>query len=268
VWRLARDPEYAPWAHSIGVRVCQLSFFGLEKVTDWACRRRGAFRDALTATERLLAAGIRPRWQWFFTKRIMPDLPGLIALARELNLRERCEALGGPFTLFMHCPSPDGEAWRLEHVRPTVADAERVSEWLREQDAAAILRPVGEPESRLVHLLYGERQPTAGAISERILGNELLWFEILPGFDVYSNLGGLTPAWRLGNLKTDGLASILDTLENDRTPGLRAIFRVPVCELAHRFGHPRGQRVYVREDLKERWIRMWADGMLRAGSKY
>ncbi|UCC67124.1 MAG: hypothetical protein JSV79_08220, partial [Armatimonadota bacterium] len=41
VWRLARDTEYAEWAYSIGVRVAQLSFFGMEKVTDWAFRRRG-----------------------------------------------------------------------------------------------------------------------------------------------------------------------------------------------------------------------------------
>jgi hypothetical protein len=197
VWRLARDPKYAAWAHSIGVRVCQMTFFGLEKVTDWAYRRRGAFRDLLVATERLLAAGIRPRWQWFFTKRILPDLPGLIALTRELRLRERCEALGGPFTLFLHCPSPDGEAWHLEHLRPTAADAHRASACLRELGEEKILRPLGEPEGRITHLLYGECRPTSTAIGDQVGGHNHLWFQIVPGFDVYSNLGELTPpgAW-------------------------------------------------------------------------
>ena len=85
---------------------------------------------------------------------------------------------------------------------------------------------------------------------------------------MFPNRGETRPEWRLGNLKTDDVAAIVDALENDRTPDLQATFRVPVSELAHRFGRPRGERVYVREDLKERWIRMWADGMLRAGSKY
>ena len=116
VWRLARDPDYAEWAHSIGVRVCQLTFFGMEKATDWAVRRRGAFRDLLVATERLLAAGIRPRWQLIFTKVLIPDLPGLIALAKELRLRERCEKLGGPFTFWMHTPTPDGAALDLSLI--------------------------------------------------------------------------------------------------------------------------------------------------------
>ncbi|HUT74823.1 MAG TPA: hypothetical protein VM221_08315 [Armatimonadota bacterium] len=258
VWRLARDPEYAAWAHSIGVRVCQMTFFGLEKVTDWAYRRRGAFRDLLLATERLLAAGIRPRWQWFFTKRILPDLPGLIALTRELRLRERCEALGGPFTLFMHCPSPDGEAWHLEHLRPTAVDAHRVSACLREHGEEQILRPLGEPEGRIAHLLYGEHKPTSTAIGDRVLEGNHLWLDILPGFDVYSNLGELTPAWRLGNLKTDGVAAVIDTLENNSTPALRAYFRVPVSELARRYGRPRGRRLYVPDDLKSRWAIMWA----------
>jgi hypothetical protein len=264
VWRLARDPEYAAWAHSIGVRVCQMTFFGLEKVTDWAYRRRGAFRDLLVATERLLAAGIRPRWQWFFTKRILPDLPGLIALTQELRLRERCEALGGEFTLFMHCPGPDGEAWHLEHLRPTAADLEQVPTWLREQSECHIGRPLGEPEGRITHLLYGECRPTSTAIGDQVGGHNHLWFQIVPGFDVYSNLGGLTSAWRLGNLETDGVAGIIDTLENDRAPALQAYFRIPVSELARRYGRPRGRRLYVPDDLKSRWALMRAQISLSA----
>ena len=267
VWRLARDPDYAEWAHSIGVRVCQISFFGLERVTDWAYRRRGAFQDALIATERLLAAGIRPRWQWFFTKRIIPDLPGLIELTRELPLRERCEALGGPFTLFMHCPAPDGEAWGLEHLRPTAADVQRVSDCLREKGELEILRPLGEPERKLVHLLHSERQPAASSASE--LSPRGPWFFVRSNFDVYPNFAYCLPAWRLGNLQRDGAAAILDALENDRVPGLHATFRVPVSELARRFGRPYGRRLYAVEDIKSRWVRMYINRLNRcaAGSE-
>ena len=266
IWRLARDPDYARWAYSIGVRVCQISFFGLERVTDWACRRRSAFRDALIATERLLAAGVRPRWQWFFTKRIIPDLPGLIDWTRDLRLRERCEALGGPFTLFMHCPSPDGEGWNLEHLRPTAKDVARVSALLREHGEIKILRPCGEPESRLLHLLRGDDRPIASSVQD--MTRTGLWFFISPGFDVYTNfMGEMSPAFRLGNLRTDGLAAIVDALENDRPPGLYATFRVPVSELARRFGRPRGRRIYPPPDLKSRWARMYAETLSRSDSQ-
>ncbi len=253
--RLARDSEYAEWAHSIGVRVCQISFFGLEQATDWGYRRRGAFRDALSATERLLEAGILPRWQWFFTKRILPDLPGLIELTQELRLRERCEAIGGPFTLFLHCPAPDGEAWNLENLRPTVSDLEQIPAWLREQSERHIGQPLGESEGRLVRQMLKEEQPIARSITDLISGDAGLWLLVMPDFSVFSNLD---EAWPLGNLKTDGVAGIIDALENDRTPGLQAALHVPVAELAARFGRPRGQRVYILGDLKSRWAHMWA----------
>jgi hypothetical protein len=84
-WRLARDPEYAHWAREIGTEACQITFFGLEETTDYFVHRRGAFRDSLLATERLLDAGIRPRWQLFLTERILPKLEGLLALVREMR---------------------------------------------------------------------------------------------------------------------------------------------------------------------------------------
>ena len=35
VWRAAHDPEYPHWAYDIGMRVCQISVFGLEESGDW-----------------------------------------------------------------------------------------------------------------------------------------------------------------------------------------------------------------------------------------
>jgi len=250
IWRAARDPEYAEWACSIGVRVCQISFFGLEKATDWGHRRRGAFRDALIATERLLEAGIRPRWQWFFTKRIIPDLPGLIALTEELRLKQRCEALGGPFTLFLHCPAPHGEAFHIEHLRPTVADLDKIPAWLREQSEQHRL---GLAEGDLVCQLREEYSP----VRDRTPGDP--WLGIMPNFDVHPIWDEITPASRLGNLKADGLYSIIDALENDRTPLLQATCHIPVSELACRFGRPHGRRIYTPSDLKSRLAHMWAE---------
>jgi len=78
IWRLARDESYAKWVRDVGVpdkrlgtnadegtQSCQISFFGMEKTTDYFTQRRGSFRDNLVATERLLEVGIKPRWQLF-----------------------------------------------------------------------------------------------------------------------------------------------------------------------------------------------------------
>lgn len=252
VWRLARDPEYAPWAHSIGVRVCQISFFGLEEATDWGYRRRGAFQDALTATEKLLAAGIRPRWQWFLTTRLLPDLAGLIDLTRSLGLRERCEALGGPFTCFMHCPGPDGEARHLEHLRPTMEDLALVPDWLREQSEQHLGYALGVTEGELTRRLWGEEQPLAP--TEREVLAHPLWFFVCSDLEVYPNVADLTRPWRLGNLATDGGAAVLAAFVENRTPGLRALRTVPVGELARRFGDPSSRKLYLEPDLKTLWL--------------
>ena len=250
VWRLARDPEYAEWAHSIGLRACQLTFFGMEEATDWGVRRKGAFRDLLVATERLLEAGIRPRWQLMFTKRVLPDLSALLQLAEDRRLRARSEALGGEFRLFMHCPSPDGEARHLEHLRPTLEDRNQVPQWLWYE---------GEDRTEAQLLPEWLKEDTPCARSWADMEGPMLFMMVQSNFDVYPNAGEMTEPWRLGNLKTDGLAVISDRLEHCETPGLQATFNVPVSELARRFGRPRSQRVYHPSDLKMLWVRMWAD---------
>jgi len=264
IWRLARDSEYASWAYDTGVRVCQIRFFGMEKATDWGYRRRGAFRDALNATERLLSVGIRVRWRWYFTKRIIPDLPALIELSESLRLRERCEALGGPFELWFLPISPDGEAWYLEHLRPTVADLDRVPRWLLEQEEQRSGAPIGSPESALLPSLLDETGPVLSDLSD-FLDPPRLWFHVVPGFDVYILMFETTPAFRLGSLKTDGVAAIVDRYERDQTVGLQAMFHVPVSELARQFGRPRSQRLYTPVDLKTRWAHLWASRTDAAG---
>jgi len=251
VWRLARDPEYAHWAYELGLRECQITFFGLEKATDWAVRRRGAFRDLLVATERLLAAGIRPRWQVIFTKALIPNLPGLIALAEELHLRERCEALEGPFTFWMHLPSPNGAALDLDHAWPTDRDLDRVPRDFLAQSEARAGSPLGKTERVLFRALRDDPGPAVRSTQEATSGNPL-WFYIAPGLDVYPSQFSVSAAFRLGNIRTDGVGAIVDAWEHERTSGLQAMFRTANSELARRFGRPYSRRLYDN-DVQWRW---------------
>jgi len=252
VWRAARDPEYPRWAFAMGTRVCQITFFGMEATNDWFHRRRGAFPDALAATERLLEAGIRPRWQLIFTKRLLSGLASLLALADGMHLRERCEALGGPFVIFLNCPSPDGNAFEMEHLRPTVRDLDRVPAWLREASEAHLGRALGETERALMARLGADDAPVGGVPPR-------LWFEVTPDLDVYTNVAAPLLWFRLGNLRQDGVARVVEAFENDHTIGLQAQYHVPLSELARRFGRPRGQRIYSEGDLKARWVRCYCE---------
>jgi hypothetical protein len=94
VWRLARDEGYAEWAESVGPDTCQISFFGLEETNDWFHRRKGVFADALTATERLLNAGMKPRWQLFLTTKLLPELDGFTSVGRSVSAEGTGAGLG------------------------------------------------------------------------------------------------------------------------------------------------------------------------------
>ncbi len=250
IWRLAREPDYARWARSIGTEVCQISFFGLETTHDWFVRRRGAFRDSLLATERLLEAGIRPRWQLFLTRRILPEVGELYELVDRLRLRQRAEALGAPFQVFAHTPGPDGEAFLIEELRPTVADLARVPDGLLEASVAHLGRPLGEAEGDIAARLHRCDEPA----TTRWGNTGPLGFYVTSGLDVYSNLADLNPWWRLGNLAHDDVGDVVARLEGAGAIGLRVLRDVPLSALARRYGRPRGRRIYTEGDLVSRWV--------------
>ena len=257
IWRLAREREYARWARDIGTEVCQISFFGLEETTDYFVRRRGAFRDSLLATERLLEAGIRPRWQLFLTERMLPELDGLLALVEELRLEERVRALGAEFAIFMHIAGPSGAGFHIEHLRPTVDTLERIPAYLVEKtlkhfNATSLPAVFGCAEGELVKQLVDEQAPHAS------YPNELAFF-VTPELDVYANIEELMPWWKLGNLEADGLDVIMRRFVYDEVPGLQLNYHVPVGELAQHYGRPESRRLYGRSELIERWLRMWGE---------
>ena len=257
IWRLARDEGYARWAREIGTEACQVTFFGLEKNTDYFIRRRGAFRDSLLATERLLEVGIRPRWQLFLTTRAVPELEEFVALIYSLELDERVHQLGHEFQVFVNTPSPDGEAFNIEHLRPTADVVSAIPDYLAQKTirhfgVSALEECIGEAEQDLVARLVEENAPLADC-------PETLAFMIKPDLDVFPNIGDPMPWWRLGNLKTDGLDRIMHCFEHDETPGLYANFHVPVSQLAQAYWRKDSRYLYTRGDLISRWLRMWGE---------
>ncbi len=251
-WRLAHDSGYARWAREVGTAACQLTLFGMEETNDWFVRRRGAFRDVLLATERLLEAGIRPRWQLFLTTRILPDLGALLALVERTGLRERTRSIGGEFQLFLHTPGPEGEGWYIEDLRPTVEDLAQVPAELLETSERYLGHPLGEAESDLVSR-WTDAEPSFPSVYDY---PQNLGFYVTSEFDVFPNIG-LEPWWRLGNLYNDGLETIIANFEEDRVGGLRGMYHVGVAELARQYGRRESRLLYHPGDLKARWLHLW-----------
>jgi len=243
VWRLARDASYASWAKSVGPDTCQISFFGMRQTNDWFCRREGAFDDALTATDRLLGAGMKPRWQIFLTTKLLPELEALLALIDERRIRERVAELGDTFHLFMHPPGPDGDARDIEALRPTDAALADLPE--------SVLAPTRQHFGTDV-LWRTEASLYADIAENRVSPPDAEapppWFYVCGNWDVYSNAGTLEPWYRLGNLKTDPLDTIVRRYAEDTVLGLHVQFHEVPAELAKRYGNPEGRKVYSSEE--------------------
>ena len=245
VCRLAQDDTYAQWAKSVGPDTCQISFFGMRETNDWFFRRKGAFDDALTATERLLDAGMKPRWQVFLTTKLLPELGEFLRLIDQHRLRHRVQELGEEFQIFLHPPGPDHEARRIENLRP---NAEQVADL-----PEVILSPSQKHFGK--DILWQTEETLYAEIlnDDDIEGRwlpKVLWFFVCSDWDIFANVGTLEPWYRLGNLKRDSFESIIRKFEDDSVLGLNVQFHESPVRLAEHFGDPRGQKVYSsKEDL-------------------
>jgi len=244
VWRLARDKDYAHWAKSVGPDTCQITFFGMEATNDWFYRRKGAFMDALIATERLIEAGMKPRWQIFLTKKLLPEIDDLMRLIDYLKLHERVKNLGDEFQLFMHTPGPEYEGRKIEHLRPTLDEVKSLPQELLESSEKHLDKSfLWKPESELyTSILEKEMTPPE---DESVLDEpSVFWFFVTNNWDVFSNVGTLEPWWKLGNLKIDQVETIMQRFEHNKILGLDILYNYPHDKLASEYGDARGKKIY------------------------
>ncbi|MCD4700973.1 MAG: hypothetical protein K8S24_03860 [Candidatus Aegiribacteria sp.] len=241
IWRLARDNSYARWAKSVGPDICQISFFGLRNTNDWFHRRTGAFDDAITASKRLLDAGMKPRWQIFLTTKLIPELNELLSLIDKLRLRERVRELNDEFQLFIHLPGPEHEARKIEYLRPTTEQAIGLPQVILDSTRKHFSREVlWQSEETLFSEIVNN-----GYIKTTTTLPEVLWFFVRSNWDVFANVGTLEDWWCLGNLKRDSVETIIHRFENDETPGLKSLAHESPAELARQYGNPNGHKIYT-----------------------
>lgn len=238
-WRLVRDPQYVKFLKKVGVKTDQLTFFGLEKMTDFYVGRTGAFQELLQATDLLLENEIVPRWQVFLYEENKEEVVSLLRLSTQLRLRERCQAFGGEFPFFVHTGGCDGE------------NRNQYGIWIEKQNIPKEIIPYFEnydsllTEKECCELLKGDD-------SHRVHHNDRdIVLLIANNYDVFFNFTHMTSEWRIGNLKTESKEELIRRIVEEDIPALNLARRVTMRELVGRYGDLQSNKAFQLGDYKD-----------------
>ena len=237
-WRLVRDPEYVKFLKEVGVKCVQLTFFGMEKMTDSYVGRKGAFRELLQATEILLRHEISPRWQSFINEENKDELVKLLELSEERDLARRCEAFGGHFRFFVHPGSCDGENRKLYPIRI-------VKEHIPE---ALVPYFLGYEDLRSERELCEKWRDDISHFIPHNDGGIVLY--VANNYDLFFNFTHMRPEWRIGNLKEDPIEELVRRVTEEDIPALRAARAVTLGELVRHYGDPASEKAFDEDDYK------------------
>ena len=237
-YRIVRDERYIPFLKEVGVSCVQLTFFGMENMTDRYVGRKGAFRELLKATDLLLENGISPRWQTFINEENKEELVELLHLSEEMGLAERCKAFGGVFRFFVHAGTCDGENRKLYPIRIC-------KEHIPERLIPHFLDlEENRPEREWCELWKEDTSHVILHNEERIVlyvGNR---------YDLFFNFTHMRPEWRIGNLKKDPIEELVRRILEEDIPALNTARKITLGELVRQYGNPASERLFEEEDFK------------------
>ena len=208
--------------------------------------RKNAYSEIVQAIEILLENEISPRIQVFVNKDTIDELPCIESLLQSLHLEERCKSFGGEFSFFLHQGSCDGENEKLYDIRVTPEDLEKIPQKLVEYtlkhfNETKIENVFGKTEQALYEELIHDHS-TASYVSETPV------FYIDKDFSVYPNITAPAPAWFLGNLKTEGIETILKNYTESKSVAQAMRLTVPLCDIVASQGDCQSQRLFDKGD--------------------
>lgn len=244
-YRLVRDCDYAPWLYDIGVRVVQLTLFGLEEMTDYFIGRKGAFKEIIQATDILLDNKIAPRWQVFINQMNKDEIIEMIKLSEKLKLKERTAVLGHEFKLFIHEGSCDGENLKLYPIRITKDDIDEkiIPYYLNYHEL--------EEEKVLYNKLINDKS-TRNLVSEEVV------FYVTNDFSVYPNISNIAPWWKLGNIKENTVDEIIYNYQNNKAIAMNISNTVPIYEIVRKVGNKNSNKLFSKNDYYDYLINQYS----------
>lgn len=237
-WRIVRDPSYVSFLKEVGVKVVQLSFFGLEEKTDYYVGRKNAFKELLEATEILIQNEIAPRWQCFINEDNKDEIVSVLELSKTLKLKERCAKFNQEFKLFVHAGDALGNNHKLYDIRIC-------------KDSI---------DSRLIpYYLDFEGNYTEASLYEKFKDSEetmrfnvedhIVLYVLLDG-SIYYNFGAIEKPWAIGNLKYDKKEELIEKIVSNDANALHVAHKTPMKVLVKQYGDPSSMRMFTEDDYK------------------
>jgi len=245
-YRAVRDKEYIPWLSSIGLKKAQLTFFGMEKSTNYYVGRKTALLELIETINLLLENKIAPRIQIFTYKDNIDELNDLLTLFNAMNLEERCKEIGQEFNIFTHQGSAIGLSMNLVDNWITTNDLEKIPEYLKLKtfeyfNTNTYENVFGFPEK----ILYDESLNKN--IELKLVVDEPVFY-IDKDFNVYPNHSEVNKYWLLGNLKEADINDIIKVYLNNESIAQKVYKETPFKEMVLECGNPERDILFLRSD--------------------
>ncbi len=255
IWRMVRDKDYTPWLKELGVDRVQVTLFGTEENTDYFRGRKGAYQEHLRAFDIMLENGIAPRVQIFPFSTTIDDINRLYQILLDIRLEERVNSLGKEFTCFINTTTPMGEGFNLEDIRLRRSDLWKLPGYFIEKTLKHYKRESMESLVKTEAELLPELLKDDSPLNEE---SEILAFMVDPHFNVYPNFGELAEWWCLGNVKKNGIGTVIDNFISRNNPGMKMNYEIPVSYFAEKYGRADNERLWAKTDLVQKWHRLEA----------
>lgn len=97
---------------------------------------------------------------------------------------------------------------------------------------------------------------------------DFIVLNITNNFDIWYNYTHMSPEWRIGNLKIDGIEEIMRRINEEDTFAQREARKITFAELAERYGDAASERAFSIGDYESYLFNKHLDRNIRIKSKY
>ncbi len=250
-YRLCRDADYVHFLKKVGVREVQLTFFGMEEMTDKYVGRKGAFKELIAAANILIDNGIVPRYQVFINEENKGEIAQLLEFLEQNHINKKCDEQGIPFNFFVHEGSCDGENRKCYDIRITKSGIPK----------ELIKYYIGYDK------LYSERECCellADEASHFVYQNDdTIVLNVTSDFSVYYNFTNITENWKIGNIMEESAESLSAKILSENTFALNKAREITLGELVERYGNFQSEKAFSLDDYKGYLLNCYVESLVR-----
>ncbi|MDI9510598.1 MAG: radical SAM protein [Bacillota bacterium] len=234
---IIRDPEYVKWLKAVGTKKVQLTFFGLEAMTDKYVGRKGAYKELIAATKILQDNDIDVRWQLFINEENKDEVSHLLDVAAENKVTD----------IFVHEGSCDGNNRKLYDIRINKDNIPlKVKPYYLNYENLL-------SESECIELLKDDDSYFIPKYKDEIV------IYITSDLNVYFNFTNPSAAWQIGNIEDDDISEIVRKIVAGDVPALKFARSILLSELVKLYGDPNSDKVFSLEDYKMYLLNNYVD---------